>query len=105
MVAAPFDTGPARVVADPATAEAPGAQRQLDATAAGAVASGARPWALAAAAVVAAGIVVVIAEPEEPDQPDDEQPDVEDAEPDHEDPPLGGHGSMLARCRRRLKPL
>src|SRR5215204_2536649 len=91
MVAAPLKPGPARVVANPALAEVPGAQRQLDSAAAGAVAPRTRPRALAPAAVVAAGVVVVVAEPEEPDQPDDEQPDVEDAEPDHEDPPLGGH--------------
>jgi hypothetical protein len=79
------------VVAHAPAAEVPLAERELDAAASRTVAAAAGPWALAAAAVVTAGIVVVVAQPEEPDQPDHEQADVEDAEPNHEDPPLGGH--------------
>ncbi len=79
------------MVADPAAPEIPGAKRQLDPAPAGAVRTTARAGSLTAAAVIATGIVVVVAQPEEPDQPDHEQADVEDAKPDHEDPPLGGH--------------
>ena len=105
MVAAPLHTGPARVVANPATSEVPGAQRQLDAAAAWAVAARTRPGTLAPATVIAARIVVVVAEPEEPDQPDNEEPDVEDAEPDHEDPPLGGHRRDATAMARRVEGL
>jgi hypothetical protein len=51
------------------------------------------------------GIVIVVAKPEEPDEPHDQQPDVENPEADHEDPSLRGHGSMLARAGSRRKPL
>jgi hypothetical protein len=91
------------VVAHAPATQAPWTERQLDAAASRALRASARAWALTAAAVVAARVVVVVAQPEEPDQPDDEQAHVEDAEADHEDPPLGGHGSMLARLRGRLK--
>jgi hypothetical protein len=104
VITAPLDAGPARVIAHTASAEIPGAQGQPDAASSGSVASSARARALAASAVVAARVIVVIAQPEEPDQPDDEEPHVEDAEADHEDPPLGGHGSMLPRCTGRLNP-
>jgi hypothetical protein len=35
--------------------------------------------------------VVVVPQTEEPDKPHDQEPDIEDAEADHEDPTLGGH--------------
>src|SRR5918992_2416263 len=72
--------------------KAPAPQREPDAVAARSVPARPRLWPLASAAVVALGVVVVVAQAEEPDQPDDQQPDVEDPEADHEDPPLGGHG-------------
>jgi hypothetical protein len=74
-----------------ASSAAPAAEGQAHAVAAGAVLVGARIWALASATVVATRIVVVVPQPEEPDQPHDQQPHVEDAEPDHEDPALSGH--------------
>ena len=58
-------------------AEAPAAQRQPDAVPARAVLARPRIGAFAPAAVVTVGIVVVVAQPEEPDQPDDQQADVE----------------------------
>ena len=79
------------------TAEPPATQRQANAVPTGPVALGSRSGALAPAAIVPAGIVVVVTQPEEPDQPHDQQADVEDPEADHEDPPLGGHAPMLAR--------
>jgi hypothetical protein len=79
------------VVAHAPAAQVPLAERELDAPASRTIAAATGPRALAAAAVVPAGIVVVVAKPEEPDQPDHEQADVEDAEANHEDPPLGGH--------------
>ena len=45
----------------------------------------------ARAAVIARVALVVVAQLEEPDQPDDERADVEDAQPDHEDPSLQRH--------------
>jgi hypothetical protein len=39
----------------------------------------------------AALVVLVVALAEEPDQPHDERADVEDAQPDHEDPPGQRH--------------
>jgi hypothetical protein len=80
-----------RLVVAKASSTTPAAERQTHPVAAGAVAVRARLRTLATATIVAAGIVVVVAEPEEPDQPDDQEPDVEDAEPDHEDPALSGH--------------
>ena len=73
------------------SASAPAAERKPHAVAAGAVVIRTRIRPLSSAAVVAAGIVVVVPQAEEPDQPDDQEPDVEDAEPDHEDPALSGH--------------
>jgi hypothetical protein len=64
-------------------------QRQLQAAGAARL-FGLAPVALAAAAVVIA-VVIIVAEPEEPHEPHDESPDVENAEPDHEDPSLQGH--------------
>ena len=52
---------------------------------------GPRTRALATAAVVSGRLVAVVAQAEEPDEPGDQQADVEYAEADHEDPPLGGH--------------
>ena len=77
--------------------EAPAAQGQPDAVPAGTVLARARIRTLAASAVFAWGIVVIVAQPEEPDQPHDQQADVEYPEADHEDPSLRGHDSMLAR--------
>src|SRR5829696_8830827 len=90
-----------RVIAHSSAAELPGAERQPDPVSAGAVL--ARPWAraLTPAAVIAARIVIVVAQPEEPDQPYDQEAHVEHAEPDHEDPPLGGH---RCRCYRAGSP-
>ena len=54
----------------------------------------ARPAALAtasAAALVGRLVAAVLAHAEEPDQPRNQQTYVEDAEADHEDPPLCGH--------------
>ena len=79
----------------PTAAWLPATEREPDPVAAGAARIGPRSRTVASAAAVVMGVVVVIAQPEEPNQPDDEQPDVEDAESDHEDPPLGGH---LTRC-------
>jgi hypothetical protein len=79
------------MIAVAAAPETPATERKADAVAAGSIVPGLRTGPLAAAAVVTAGIVVVVPQPEEPDQPDDQQADVEDAESDHEDPPLGGH--------------
>jgi hypothetical protein len=73
------------------TPESPAAERQADAVAAGTTVPGPRARPFAASAVVAPRVIVVVAQAEKPDQPDDQQPDVEHAEPDHEDPPLGGH--------------
>src|SRR3954447_12135429 len=50
---------------------------------------GLAPVVVAAPEVLA--VVIVVAQPEEPHQPDDERSDVEDAEADHEDPPLQRH--------------
>ena len=83
----------------------PAAQRQPDAVAAGAVLARAWIGAFAPAAVVAVRVVPVVAQAEEPDQPHDQQSDVEDPKADHEDPPLRGHGSMLARRVTRGKSL
>src|SRR4051812_2550442 len=87
---AAYAPGGRLVVAQPSSI-APAAQREAHAVAAGTVPLRARIRALAPTAVVAARIVVVLAQPEEPDQPDDQQADVEDAEADHEDPALSGH--------------
>jgi hypothetical protein len=89
--------GRSAVGAVAAAAEAPPAEREPHAVAARAVLAGTRTGALAPAAVVSMGVVVVVAQAEEPDQPHDQQSDVEDPEADHEDPPLRGHDSMLAR--------
>jgi hypothetical protein len=49
------------------------------------------PAAARAAGAAAALVVLVVALAEEPDQPHDERADVEDAQPDHEDPPGQRH--------------
>ena len=79
------------MIAVAAAPETPATERTANAVAAGPIVPGLRTGPLAAAAVVTPRIVVVVPQPEEPDQPDDQQADVEDAESDHEDPPLGGH--------------
>src|SRR5215211_170111 len=91
------------VVAHAPAAQLPPTERQPDPVPARAVAAGARIRPLATAAVIPAGAVVVVAQPEEPDQPDDQEPDVEHPEADHEDPPLRGHATMLARPAGREK--
>ena len=50
-----------------------------------------RLWRVAVAAPEVIRVVIVVAQPEEPHQPHDQRADVEDAEPDHEDPPLQCH--------------
>ncbi len=84
-----------------ALAGARAANGKPDAAASGTIVARARIRPLATATVLPLGVVAVFAQAEEPDQPYDEQPHVENAEPDHEDPPLGGHSSMLARWPRR----
>src|SRR5215211_1102057 len=79
------------LVVPDAAAAAPAAQGQAHDVAARPVVPRPGVRAFSAAPVVAAGIVAVVAQAEEPDQPHDQEPHVEDAEPDHEDPPLGGH--------------
>jgi hypothetical protein len=49
------------------------------------------PAAAGTAGPAAALVVLVVALAEEPDQPHDERADVEDAQPDHEDPPGQRH--------------
>ena len=88
-----------------AVAQVPTSQRQPDPVAAGAVLAGARLGAFASAAVIAVRVVPIVPQAEEPDKPHDQQPDVEDPEADHEDPPLRGHGSMLPRVVSRGKSL
>lgn len=73
------------------------AQRQPYAVAPGAVLARAWLGAFAPSAIVATRVVVIVAQAEEPDKPHDQQAHVEDAETDHEDPPLRGHAPMLAR--------
>src|SRR4051794_6969874 len=86
----------------------------------------ARALARARIVTAAAGSVVVrrplvVAQPEEPNEPDHEEAHIEDAEANHEDPPLRGHqrdGSagtasvegpfsrllaLLRRCGRRRR--
>src|SRR5215212_9336880 len=103
--AAAFDARRTRVVPHAALAQLPRAERQLDPAAAGAVAAAARARALSASTVVPARVIVVIPQAEEPDQPDHEQPDVEDAEADHEDPPLGGHRFDASAMTERVEAL
>jgi len=55
-----------------------------------------RGWRLTVVAVaevvpVARIVVIVIAQLEEPHEPDDQGANVKDAQPDHEDPPLQRH--------------
>jgi hypothetical protein len=73
------------------------AQRQPDSVAPGAILARTGLGALTPSAVVATRVVVIVAQAEEPDKPHDQQAHVEDAEADHEDPPLRGHAPMLAR--------
>jgi hypothetical protein len=49
------------------------------------------PAAAGPAGPTAALVVLVVALAEEPDQPHDERANVEDAQPDHEDPPGQRH--------------
>jgi hypothetical protein len=75
------------------------AQRATEPTATGALARG-RIVATAARTVVVRRIVVV-AEAEEPDQPHDQQSDIEDAEADHEDPSFGRHAARMVPLGKR----
>src|SRR4051794_21887811 len=56
------------------------------------------PAAAGPAGAAAAVIVLVVALAEEPDQPDDQRADVEDAQPDHEDPPGQRHEGAAYLC-------
>ena len=58
----------------------------------------------AAAGAVVIRAVVVVTEPEEPNQPDDQQPHVEDTEADHEDPTLSGHATDRTPIGKGAKP-
>src|SRR5690242_18389317 len=75
---------------------------QAPAAAAARSATGARILAATARTVVV-GLVVVVAQPEEPHEPHDQQPDIEDAEADHEDPAFGGHTWIVQRTKPLLK--
>src|SRR4051794_16061065 len=87
-------------------AQAPGALLQategLAQPAAAGAAAGIGLVAAAARAVVVARVVVVT-QAEEPDEPHDQQADIEDAEADHEDPALGGHGADGTSAHPSLK--
>jgi len=48
-------------------------------------------------ALVGRVLAAVVAQAEEPDQPNDEKAHVKHAEADHEDPALGAHMAMLPR--------
>jgi hypothetical protein len=95
--------GPSRtgVVAQPPATLAHAAERDAVAAAAGPLARR-RARATAAGTVVTRGVVVV-AQAEEPDEPDDQQADIEYAEADHEDPSLGGHDPMVPLSKRKVK--
>ncbi len=66
----------------------------------------------AASAAVVRRVLTVVSEAEEPDEPEHEETKVEDAESDHEDPPLQAHlntmlprrASAVAPCRTTLGP-
>src|SRR6185503_11584342 len=73
--------------------------RQLEAAARAAGRVLARQVA-AAVIVTAVLVVVVLAQAEEPDEPDDQGPDVEDAQPDHEDPSLERHPDSKCKPAR-----
>ena len=60
--------------------------------------------ALTAASILVGRLVAVVAQPEEPHQPDDEQAHVQQAEANHEDPPLRAHASMIDRRGRAENP-
>src|SRR4051812_28696751 len=91
--------GAAAIAVAVAPAGVPGlGVRQRQAQAAGA-ARLLRLRAVAVAAPEVLPVVIVVAQPEEPHQPDDERSDVEDPETDHEDPPLEGH--LIARLGQR----
>ena len=88
-----------------AAAAGPGAERESDAVPAGTVPSRPRAGALAPAAIVPGRVVAVVAQPEEPNEPRNQESDVEHPEADHENPPLGGHVSMLTPARDPRKTL
>jgi hypothetical protein len=60
-------------------------------------------WATAPWATVVGLVVVVIAQTEEPDQPEDQQADVENAESDHEDPAFGADTSDRSSDRASVQ--
>jgi hypothetical protein len=62
-----------------------------------------RTWTAASWTAVIRLIVVVITQTEEPHEPQDQQADVENAKPDHEDPTLGTDDSMLTPAASRRK--
>jgi len=84
---------PVAVTVPRAGAEAP--ERQPQATASAAVPTRILARASTAGPAVVRPVVTVVAEAEEPDQPQHEQADVEDPEADHEHPSLGGHGGIV----------
>jgi len=85
--------------AGPALAETP--ERLEQTAAAGGIVRGAT-WA--AAGTILAAILVIAAEAEEPHEPQDQQADVENAEADDEDPPLGGHALMVRAPVEEVNP-
>src|SRR6478735_9105300 len=94
---------PATIAAVVPTARAPRlglGQRQLQTAAAGRLL---RLVAVVLAATeIVAVVIVVVAQSEEPHKPHDERPDVEDSEPDHEDPALQRHPGLTVSLRARL---
>lgn len=61
--------------------------------------------ALSPASALVGRLFAVVAQPEEPNQPDDQQPHVQHAEADYEDPPLRAHTAMIDRSARAANPL
>src|SRR3954451_16286924 len=59
---------------------------------------------LASASALVGRLFALIAQAEEPDQPEHEQPHVDYAEAEYEDPPLRAHRSMIDRLGRGEKP-
>ena len=75
-----------------APAAAPAAEGQAHAAAVARPALvGALSRAAPAAAALLGRVLAVVAQAEEPNEPEDEQTKVEDSEADHEDPPLQAH--------------
>src|SRR4051812_24026350 len=77
------------------------AEREPQATAAGAVVGTGIRSAAARALVI--GWALVVPQPEEPDQPHDQESHVEDPEPDHEKPSASRHSVILAPLKAQVK--